>query len=455
MISETSEAFTILVVDDEVSIFNALKRLLRRSGYRILLAENGKKGLELLDSTHVDLMLLDLKMPGMDGFEVLERALQRRPSLKIIIQTGHGGVQEAVRAVQKGALDFLVKGESSGILNNRIRQVYEHWLLEQENLALRRKTAEQFEFDQLIGESSPMLQLKKMITRVAPTDSTVLIQGESGTGKELIALALHHHSERRDKPFVAIDCASLSESVLESELFGHERGAFTGAETSFQGVIRSADRGTLFLDEIGEISTGVQAKLLRVIQERCVRPVGSTRFYQVDVRFIAATNKNLLDEVTSGTFRQDLYYRLSTVTLTAPPLQKRGNDIYLLTEYFLEQCSADLGRRLVVSDEVLDTFARYEWPGNVRELDNVLRGAAVFSDDGVIRSTDLPSILQNSPSVKGALDPVTTEVMTLEAMEQQAIRKALVLCKDNRKDASRMLAISEATLYRKIKKYNL
>ncbi|MDD2466442.1 MAG: sigma-54 dependent transcriptional regulator [Desulfobulbus sp.] len=451
MISERKEAFTILIVDDEMFILNSLKRLFGKTGYRILTAEDGKKGLELLESTQVDLMLLDLKMPGMDGFVVLERAIQCRPSLKIIIQTGHGGIQEAVQAVHKGALDFLVKGESLDVLNNRIRQVYEHWRLEQENLALRRQNAEQFEFNQLIGESPPVVQLKKLITRVAPTDSTVLIQGESGTGKELIAQALHHHSARRDKPFVAIDCASISESVLESELFGHDRGAFTGADTSFQGVIRSADKGTLFLDEIGEISTSVQAKLLRAIQERCIRPVGSTRFYKVDVRIIAATNKNLLNEVANAAFRQDLYYRLSTITLTAPPLRKRENDIFLLTEYFIEQCSASLGRQVRVSDEVLELFAHYEWPGNIRELDNVLRGTAVLSDNGVIEAADLPPALRsNRPPAEPA-----TELMTIDAMEKEAIKKALALCENNRKEAKKILAISEATLYRKIKKYNL
>jgi len=448
---EEKDNFTMLIVDDETSILKSLKRLFHKNGYRILLAEDGRKGLEVLESTEVDLMLLDLKMPGMDGFEVLDQAIHLRHSLKIIILTGHGGVKEAVQAVQKGALDFLIKGESPEVLNNRIRQVYEHWQLEQENRALRRKNAEQFEFDRMIGESPAMIQLKKLITRVAPTDSTVLIQGESGTGKELIAQALHKHSERRNKPFVAIDCASISESVLESELFGHERGSFTGADTSFQGVIRSADTGTLFLDEIGEISSSMQSKLLRAIQERSIRPVGSTKFYQVDVRIIAATNKNLLNEVTNSTFRQDLYYRLSTVTLTTPPLRKRDHDIFLLTEYFLEQCSTSLGKRIRVSDEVLDLFTRYEWPGNIRELDNVLRGAAIFSDSEVIEVAGLPPVFRTNNS------PVDqdTKVMTLEAMEKEVIRKALALNKNNRKEARKMLGISEATLYRKIKKYNL
>lgn len=449
--TEAREAFTILIVDDEVAILDSLKRVFRKSAYRILLAEDGRKGLALLDSTRVDLLLLDLKMPGLDGFEVLARAMKSRPDLKVIIQTAHGGVQEAVRAVRQGALDFLIKGESVEVLHNRIRQVFEHWQLEQENEALRRLNAGRFEFDQLIGESAAMVQLKQMISRVAPTDATVLVQGESGTGKELIAQALHHHSDRRHRPFVAIDCASISESVLESELFGHERGAFTGADAPFQGVIRAAHTGTLFLDEIGEISSAVQAKLLRVIQERCIRPVGSTRFHKVDVRIIAATNRNLLAEVAVSAFRQDLYYRLSTITLTAPPLRKREHDIFLLTEYYLEQCSASLGRRITMSEAALERLARYEWPGNVRELDNVLRGAAVFSTTGMIGVEDLP------PALGATVAPVEQVVrpLTLEAMEKEAIRNALALCGNNRKEAVQMLAISEATLYRKIKKYGL
>ena len=450
-ISDAAYGFSILVVDDEPAILNSLKRYLSRSGYRLLLAENGEKGLSMLEANEIDLMLLDLKMPGINGLEVLERAKRMRPNLKVIMQTGHGGVQEAVLAMRRGALDFLIKGESVEILQSRIRQVFENWKLERENLVLRNHNKELFQFDGLVGASPPMQRLKKLIVRVAPTDTTVLIQGESGTGKELIAQALHHHSERRDKPFIAVDCASISESILESELFGHVKGAFTGADSASQGLIRSADSGTLFLDEIGEISLAVQAKLLRTIQERLVRPVGSTKIYHADVRIIAATNRNLLDEVSRSTFRQDLYYRISAVTLTAPPLRERSDDIPLLTKYILGQCATIQGGPVNASPETLNILSRYDWPGNVRELENVLRGGAVFSDTGMLQPIDLPPLLQVLNEAKNVVDKNTTVM----AFEKEAIINALALSKNNRKEALKLLGISEATLYRKIKKYKL
>lgn len=446
-----TDEFTILVVDDEPAVLSSLKRYLAWSGYRLLLAENGEKGLALLDANKIDLMLLDLKMPGIDGIEVLKLAKDKHPDLKIIMLTGYGSIQESVSAMKKGALDFLIKGESVEILHSRIRQVYGNWLLERENSALRKKDKEFFSFDNLVGDSVPMRRLKNLIVRVAPTDTTVLIQGESGTGKELIAQALHHHSERRDKPFIAVDCAAISESILESELFGHVKGAFTGADSSSQGLIRSADSGTLFLDEIGEIALTVQAKLLRTIQERSVRPVGSTKTYHADVRIIAATNRNLLDEVSRLTFRQDLYYRISTVTLTAPSLRERSEDIALLTKYILGQCATVKGESVVASPETLDILSRYDWPGNVRELENVLRGAAIFSDTGVLQPEELPAMLQALIKNPKATDRGTT----FAAIEKEAIRNALAVAKNNRKVALKMLGISEATLYRKIKKYNL
>ncbi|MBV5317977.1 MAG: sigma-54-dependent Fis family transcriptional regulator [Desulfobulbaceae bacterium] len=447
----SNNKFTILLIDDEPLFLSSLKRFYARSDYLLLLADNGEKGLEMLAANRIDLLLLDLKMPGIDGLEVLERAIKCVPGLKVIIQTGHGGLQEAVQAIRKGALDFLVKGDVLEILNNRIRLVYEKWLLERQYKELRERLTDSFQFDQLMGHSPAIEQLKNFIVRVAPTETTVLIQGESGTGKELIAQALHYHSEKRNKPFVAVDCASISESVFESELFGHEKGAFTSADSSTLGLIRSADTGTLFLDEIGEISTSVQAKLLRVIQERTVRPVGSTQSYPVDVRIISATNKNLLDEVARATFRQDLYYRISTVSLTAPPLRERGDDIALLTNHILEQCSTAMRRSISVASEVSDLLERYEWPGNVRELENVLRGAAVFVTDGIIRPEDLPPALQTIPSVQGEIE----KIHTLAAYERKAIKNALVLTKNNRKKAFELLEISEATLYRKIKQYQL
>jgi len=450
--NDSKDTFTILFIDDEPLVLSSLKRFFMRSGYRLLCAENGEEGLEILTSNRIDLLLLDLKMPGIDGIEVLERARECDPDLKVIIQTGHGGVPEAVQALRKGALDFLVKGDAFEILNNRIRQVYENWLLERENIELRKGNLDSFQYDKLIGDSTVIKQLKNFIVRVAPTETTVLIQGESGTGKELIAQALHYHSGKRGKPFIAVDCASISESVIESELFGHEKGSFTGAGASTLGLIRAADTGTLFLDEIGEISASVQAKLLRVLQERVVRPVGSTRTFQVDVRIISATNKNLLDEVAQSSFRQDLYYRLSTVTLTAPPLREREDDISTLATHFLEQCTAAMGRPITLSKEVCSILYRYNWPGNIRELENVILGAAVFTDDGTIRPEDLPSPLKMSASLQ---NETNNKMNSLAAYEMEAIKNALILTKNNRRKAMEMLEISEATLYRKIKEYKL
>lgn len=445
------DQFTIMIVDDEPSILKSFRRYFISSGYRLLLADDGEKGLRLLTNNTIDLMILDLKMPGIDGMKVLERAMALRPSLKVIIQTGHGGIPEAVQAMKFGAIDFLVKGESLEVFQDRIRQVYETWLLEQERFTSCGNQEDYFLFDGLVGESSPMQTLKNQIMRVAPTDTTVLIQGESGTGKELIAKALHQHSQRKNNPFVAVDCASISESILESELFGHVKGAYTGAETSSKGLIRSADSGTLFLDEIGEVSLSVQAKLLRTIQERTIRPVGSSDTHYANVRIIAATNRNLFNEVARQSFRQDLYYRLSTITLTAPPLRERGNDIALLTQYILGQCATIQGEPVVASQQVLQIFLKYKWPGNVRELDNVLRRAAVFSDTGTIDPEDLPRVMMDLINEgNGTIKP-----STVAASEKEAIKRALEVTNYNRKESLEILGISEATLYRKRKKYNL
>jgi len=446
----STELFTMLIVDDEWAVLNAHERFFSRWGYRLLLAENGEQCLAMLAANHVDLMLLDLKMPDVDGMQVLENAKTMRPNLKVVIQTGHGGVQEAVDAMRKGALDFLVKGDPVQILSNRVRQVYEIWRLEQEASALRKLNTNNFCFDALIGSSPPMQRLKNLIVRVAPTDTTVLLQGETGTGKELIAQALHAHSDRKDKPFVAVDCASINESILESELFGHEKGAFTGAEMATRGLIRSADTGTLFLDEIGELPPSVQAKLLRTIQELVVRPVGSNKTYQVDIRIIAATNRNLLDEVARKNFRQDLYYRISTVTLLAPPLRERAGDIDLLAEHILNKQSSVHGEPVVISPEAREALGLYPWPGNIRELENVLRKAVVFAESNVLSLGDMPSELQ---ALYGKCNP-QIEKTTVAEFEKEAIKKALSLA-SNRQDALDMLEISEATFYRKIKKYNL
>ncbi len=443
--------FTLLVVDDEESVINSLKRFFARYNYDILAALSGDKALDILGSTPVDLLILDLKMPGMDGLTLLKKARLMIPDLKIIIQTGHGGVAEAVEALKQGATDFLEKGGSPEILRKRVGQLYEIWLLAQQNQDLRARNANEFLFDEFVGESPKMEKLKDMIVRVAPTDTTVLIQGESGTGKELVARAIHHHSDRANQAFVPVDCAAISETVIESELFGHLKGAFTGADSATLGLIRSADKGTLFLDEIGELSPGVQAKFLRTIQERIVRPVGATKNHAVDIRIVAATNRNLLDEVASGKFRQDLYYRLSTVTLTSPPLRERGEDIRLLTEHILNDPRKKTGDSISMTSEAMNMISQYEWPGNVRELENVLKGAMVFAEESSIKPEDLPPVLGGQ---KGR-DEDNLKVGTLASYELEAIKNALDQAENNRRRASEILDISEATLYRKIKQYRL
>jgi transcriptional regulator with PAS, ATPase and Fis domain len=318
-------------------------------------------------------------------------------------------------------------------------------------MELRKKNCDVFDFPRLIGESTAIMKLKDMIVRVAPTETTVLVQGESGTGKELVAQAIHHHSSRRDRPYVVVDCAAISESVIESELFGHEKGAFTGAETSTGGLVRAADTGTLFLDEIGELSLSVQAKLLRIIQERTVRPVGSTKNHQVDIRIIAATNRNLLEEVAEKRFRQDLFYRLSTVTLNVPPLRERDEDIMLLSGKILEYYRKAEKPAATVMAKAQQLLQRYEWPGNVRELENVLRGALVFADEGKINVMDLPPTI----SAQAASGESIVKSGTLASYEFEAIRNALAETGNNRSQAAKILDIAEATLYRKIKNYGL
>lgn len=443
--------FTILVIDDEEQVHNAIKRFFARYNYRFLKALNGKGGLSILQEESVDLVILDLKMEGMDGIAVLKKIKSRYPDQRVIIQTGHGGVTEAVEALKNGASDFLEKGGAPEILKTRVNQAYELWMLTTQHNELRQKSIVEFSFVPMVGLSPKVKKLKDMIVRVAPTDTTVLIQGESGTGKELIARAIHHHSDQKKKPFVVVDCAAISETVIESELFGHVKGAFTGADSTTVGLIRSAEGGTLFLDEVGELALAIQAKFLRTIQERVVRPVGSAKSYPVQTRIVAATNRNLLDEVTGGAFRQDLYYRLSTVTLTAPDLAEREEDINLLIDHILDKTEGEAE----ISPEALVYLKKYNWPGNVRELENVIRGSMVFAENGVITPADLPSSVVDRKELIVNEHELSEEVGTLASYELRAIKDALLVAEGNRRKASQILDISEATLYRKIKQFDL
>lgn len=448
---ESSDRFSLLIVDDEQKMLSAMERFFISYGFDLNFARNGEQALHYLSKKEIHLMLLDLKMPGMDGIEVLKEARNIQEDVKVIILTGHGGIAQAVEALKLGASDFLEKGGPPEILQSRVMSTVELWKANKENRNLKQGLPQSFHFKGFVGESPAVLKTKEMIVRVASSDASVLIQGESGTGKELVAQAIHHHSLRAKGPMIAVDCAAISETVLESELFGHTKGAFTGADKPVLGLIRAADKGSLFFDEIGELSMAVQAKLLRTIQERIVRPVGSTTTYPVDIRIIAATNRTLLDEIPVNGFRQDLYYRLSAVTLTSPPLRERDQDIRLLVAHFIKKHHTNGDDLPRVNEEAMSYLINYEWPGNIRELENTIQGALVFSNGLEIKPGDLPESLTGQKLEPAQLIPVGT----LAYYEYQAIKNALKQMDNNRRKAAVMLDIAEATLYRKIKQFNL
>lgn len=455
MVSQQPKQFSLLMVDDEPAILASLKRVFRKSPYNIHTAPNGTAALDILAKNHIDAALVDLKMPGMDGMALLKEIRDQWPAIRVIILTGFGGVKEAVAAIQMGAVDFLQKPYEDESLAARIGQLYQIWCLEQENQRLKNKVQFQFNYNQLIGNSVAMLNLKKMIIQVAPSDASILVQGETGTGKELVARAVHAHSNRSPRPFVAVDCAGISESVMGSELFGHVKGAFTGAHESTPGLIRSAEGGTLFLDEIGELSLSMQVKLLRTIQEKEVRPVGASRSFPVDVRILAATNRDLEGEVEAGRFRQDLYYRLNVVVVTVPPLRDRLDDVPLLVRYFLKQFQTPARTVEKVSQQTMAYLTNYDWPGNVRELENVIRRAVAMGGHETIVPADLPETIIGPPPSAEQPSDLGMDKNSLEAYEIAAISNALAKCDGHRKKAARMLGIGEATLYRKLNKYKL
>ena len=454
MNSTQQRRFGLMLVDDEPAILGALKRVFRKAPYKILTAGNGIQALEVLQSEPVDAALVDFRMPEMDGLRLLKTMRTAFPHVKVVMLTGYGGVREAVEAIQSGAVDFLQKPFEPETIEARINQLYQIWRLELENRRLKERVQFQFGFDQLIGNSAAMLKLKKMILQVAGSDASVLIQGATGTGKELVARAIHFHSPRKQHPFVPVDCASISETVMGSELFGHVKGAYTGAHESTRGLIRSADKGTLFLDEVGELSLSMQVKLLRAIQEKEVRPVGASQSYPVDMRFLAATNRNLEEEVAKGRFRQDLYYRLNVVVLGVPSLEARLDDIPLLSRYFLQQFSTPASTVTRISDDALASLSTYDWPGNVRELENAMRRAIALGQGDQILVGDLPEKI-NGGNHHANLLPDAMTADSLAAYELAAIRNALLKCAGHRKKAARMLNIGEATLYRKLNKYDL
>lgn len=440
----------VLIVDDEKNTREGLARALRRS-YEVLIAESGTAALNILGEKPVDVMLSDLRMPGMDGMTLMQRALAGSPQLVCILLTAYGNIETAVDAMRHGATDFLTKPVNLEQLELVLQRALRSHRAETENVQLREQLDRKFGMENIIGNSPEMQQVFDTVRQVAASRATVLIQGESGTGKELIAKAIHRLSSRKNGTFVPVHCAALSSSLLESELFGHEKGAFTGAAERRKGRFELADGGSLFLDEIGEVDASVQVKILRALEERRFERVGGQESIDVDTRLIAATNRDLKRMVAEGKFREDLYYRLYVVVIQLPALRERKSDIPLLLKHYLDLFNQENNRAIEgFSPDALDLLMAYRWPGNVRELRNVVEQMVVLSRSQRIGVRDLPAHLRETGSLGGTLQ---VEGGTLEDMEKRALLQALKESGGNRTHAAEKLGVSRRTLHRKIAEY--
>ena len=441
---------TVLVADDESGVRESVGRVLRHEGFRVIAAEDGDAALAALREGGVDLLLADLRMPGLDGLELLRAAKLLTPEVEIVVLSGHGTVEEAVAAMKEGAYDFLTKPFERAQLVHTVRQALEHRTLLLKNRSLQRRLDELVGAGEIIGESAAIRQVLALVNQVAPTAATVLIQGESGTGKELVARALHDGSPRSGLPFIRVNCAALPETLLESELFGYERGAFTGAATRKQGRFELADGGTLLLDEAGDLSAATQAKLLRVLQEGEFERLGGTKTLKVDVRLVAATNQDLALLVTQRRFREDLYYRLNVIAIEIPPLRNRAEDIPLLAGHFLRVHAAKNHREIDgFTEAALGRLRAYPWPGNVRELEHAVERAVILTRGKLLDLADLPpAVSQVEPATRVVPIPLG---MPLSEVEQRLIEETLRLTKGNKELAAKFLGIASRTIYRKLK----
>lgn len=444
---------SILVVDDDKAFRETLGRRLRRQRYEVQLAGSGQEALEILKNQFFSLALLDIKMPEMDGLSLLGKIKAVCPETEVIMMTGYGTIDSAVEAMRLGAYHYLTKPCNPKELDIILKRSIERSLLARRNTVLREGLRYLSGHQEILGKSPSINELRSRIALVAAQHSTVLLTGETGTGKELAAHAIHQASPRADNPLIIVNSAALQSDLMESELFGHTKGAFTGAVVEKPGLFEVADTGTLFLDEVADLSPVAQASLLRVIEAGRFRPVGSTREITVDVRLVAATNKNLEAEIAKGTFRQDLYFRLTVVTIHVPPLRERGNDLALLAEAFLDRLARRIGERKNLTNEALAVLERYRWPGNVRELHNVLEQAALFTPEESISKANLPAPLF-SVSEGGNKAGPPDELLTLREMERGQIDRAMQATGNNKTQAARLLGINIRTLQRKLKQFS-
>ncbi|MEW6088568.1 MAG: sigma-54 dependent transcriptional regulator [bacterium] len=441
----------ILVIDDDINTVDAIIEGLTADGHNVSSAGNGKEALEKINEKEPDLVLTDLMMPGMNGLKFLKMIKKLYPDITIVIITGFGSVETAVEAMREGAYDYLTKPLRMQDIRRVVSKALEQHSLIIENKSLKAELLEKSISKQVIGSSRVFKEILKVVYQIAPTRGTVLITGESGTGKEIIAELIHYNSPRKDKPLVKINCSALPENLIESELFGHEKGAFTGAIKEKPGRFELANSGTIFLDEVGDISPHLQVKLLRVLQDGAFERVGGTNTLKVDARIIAATNHNLLDAVNQKKFREDLYYRLNVINIHLPPLRERDEDIPLLVNYFLEKYSKENSKDIkLVDDRALQIFKNYKWPGNVRELENTIEHAVIMCRNNIITVDCLPQSIQNGKKQPDINFTIGTQ---LEEMEKSAIFKTLDFTGGNREEAANILGIGVATLYRKLQEY--
>ncbi|MBZ5599833.1 MAG: sigma-54 dependent transcriptional regulator [Acidobacteriia bacterium] len=450
---EGANFLNLLVVDDERAIREACREVAQSLGFNTFAADSAEHGYRLLDAHGIDVVLLDLRLPGAGGLEALHQIKERRPDAVVIVVTGYGTVQSAVQAMKNGAYDYVTKPFGIDELKLLLERVAGHLKLKTENRMLREKIKSKQGFGSIVGRAPEMEKLYRIIAKAAHSSHPVLILGESGTGKEMVARSIHFSGPFRDKPFIPVDCGSLVPTLIESELFGYVKGAFTGANQSKEGLLAIAEGGTVFLDEVGELSVDLQAKLLRAIQEKEIRPVGSTKRVPINVRILAATNRDLEQAVAQGTFRRDLYFRLNVLSLRIPPLRERRQDIPLLAAHFLERLSRTSGQERVLSDDALKAMLAYDWPGNVRELENCLERACAFTTGPIVHVNDLPTSIHSAPDGMPSGGDLTARIIPMAELEKQTILSAIAQLNGDKLLAARLLGIGKTTLYRKLKEY--
>ncbi|MFB3813766.1 MAG: sigma-54-dependent transcriptional regulator [Terriglobales bacterium] len=443
----------LLVVDDERAIREGCREAAHVVGYNAFTAESAEQAYKIMDAQTVDVVLLDVKLPGASGLEALRQIKARRPDAIVVVITGYATVASAVQAMKLGASEYLTKPFSLEELKSVLERAAEEVKNSAERRVLREKMRSKQGFGAIVGRSPEMERLYRIIAKAAQSSHPVLILGESGTGKELVARSIHYSGPYKEKPFIPVDCGSLVPTLIESELFGYVKGAFTGAQRSKDGLLAIADGGTVFLDEVGELPVDLQAKLLRAIQEHEIRPVGSTRRIPINVRILAATNRDLEQSVADGRFRRDLYFRLNVLTLRIPPLRERKQDIPLLAQHILERLNSLGGIHHTISDEALKAILAYDWPGNVRELENCLERACTMSSGPTIHVADLSSAVQNAQTQGPRGLPTGPRILPLAELEKQAILSTIDQLNGDKLLAARLLGIGKTTLYRKLKEY--